>query len=131
MSLSSIQASMVMETVSQLRTMAMKVLLPSAKAGDFNHFARHLTEYNRLAGSFYYAVQHGDYGTRQTEERLALMEKHGAVGRGQSSWGPGLFAVFPTQKAAETFGKQCPLPGCKMIFARTLTSCNHAVQWTE
>jgi beta-ribofuranosylaminobenzene 5'-phosphate synthase len=119
------------KTVSQLRTLAMNVLIPSAKANDFDQFASHLTKYNRLAGSFYRGVQHGDYGTQQTEERLILMEEHGAMGRGQSSWGPGLFALFPNPKAAEAFCTSCSLPGCRMIVARTLTSCNHGLQWTK
>jgi beta-ribofuranosylaminobenzene 5'-phosphate synthase len=107
-------------TVSQLRTLAKEVLIPASNVGDFDRFARHLTEYNRLAGSFYHGVQHGDYGTQQTEERLALMEKHGAVGRGQSSWGPGLFAVFPTPQKAQTFCERCPLPGCRLIMAQVM-----------
>lgn len=119
------------KTVSQLKTLANEILISTAQEGDFDRFARHLTEYNRLAGSFYHAVQHGDYGTKQIEERLALMGKDGAVGRGQSSWGPGLFALFPSQEAAEMFCQQCSLAECKMIVTRTLTSCNHPVQWTE
>ncbi len=112
------------KTVSQLRTLALEVLIPSAKAGIFDQFASHLTEYNRLAGTFYHAVQHGDYGTQQTSERLTLMKKHGAVGYGQSSWGPGLFALFPSPSAAEAFCEQCQLPGCKLILAQVMKPSN-------
>ncbi|MFT3882262.1 MAG: hypothetical protein QM703_21750 [Gemmatales bacterium] len=108
------------EAVTELRTLAREVLLPAASQGDFSTYAQQLTHYNRLAGSFYRSVQHGDYSTPQTEERLAIMAKHGAVGRGQSSWGPGLFALFPNRKEAEAFSQQCHLPGCRMILAKAM-----------
>lgn len=107
-------------TVSQLRTLAKEELLPTALAGNFERFANQLTQYNRLAGTFYHGVQHGDYATQQTEERLEVMENNGAVGRGQSSWGPGLFALFPSRNDAESFCTRCCLPGCRKIIAQIM-----------
>jgi beta-ribofuranosylaminobenzene 5'-phosphate synthase len=110
------------ETVAQLRTLAKEVLIKAAVQGDFITFVHQLTVYNRLAGSFYRSVQHGDYSTPQTEERLGILEEAGAIGRGQSSWGPGLFAVFPTRQEAEQLTKRCHLPGCQMLVAPMLNS---------
>ncbi|HQR06409.1 MAG TPA: hypothetical protein PLN21_06280 [Gemmatales bacterium] len=107
-------------TSSQLRALARDVLVPAATQGDFAVFAEQLTHYNRLAGSFYRSVQHGDYSTPQTEERLAIMARHGAFGRGQSSWGPGLFALFPNQAEAEAFCFRCDLPGCTTMVAKVM-----------
>lgn len=111
-------------SVLQLRAMAKEELIPFAQAGDFNQFANQLTQYNRLAGTFYSEVQHGCYSTRLTEERLEIMRQHGAAGRGQSSWGPGLFALFPTRIEAESFCTRCSLAGCRMIIAPVM---NHGV----
>jgi len=110
------------ETVIQLRTLARDVLMPATIQSDFSTFAHHLTDYNRLAGSFYRSVQHGDYSTPQTEERLTIMKQAGALGRGQSSWGPGLFAIFPNWNEAEAFTQQCHLPGCRMILTKVMNA---------
>lgn len=106
--------------VNQLRELAYEVLAHAAEHEEFNIFARDLTDYNRLAGSFYRSVQHSDYSTPQTEERLTIMEQAGALGRGQSSWGPGLFALFPNSSEAEAFTQRCHLPGCRMILTRVM-----------
>lgn len=108
--------------VQQLQHLASDVLVSAAVAGKFTSFAESLTLYNRRAGAHYLSVQRGDYSSEIIEQRLEAMSKAGAIGRGQSSWGPGLFAVFPSREEAELFVEKCPLPECRMIVAGTLNS---------
>ena len=107
-----------LEIVKRLRFLATEVLVPAASTANFPVFAENLTLYNRLAGSLYHGVQHGDYSSPLTEERLSIMQDQGATGRGQSSWGPGLFALFSSVAEAEVFRERCCLKGCQLLLAR-------------
>lgn len=111
--------------VRQLRELAVNYLIPAARARDFTAFASNLTKYNRLAGSFYRDIQKGDYSSPLCEQRLAIIQEHGAIGRGQSSWGPGLYAVFASRQEAEEFSQRCVLAGCRMYLANVMkTGCS-------
>lgn len=106
--------------VNRLRGLANESI-EAAKRVDFVQFAEQLTEYNRLAGSFYRTVQHGDYSSALNEERLSIMRECGAIGRGQSSWGPGLYGLFSSQREAEAFCARCHLAGCDMHIAHVMS----------
>ena len=78
-------------------------LLPAAAQGAFSGFSESLFRYGQLAGSCFATQQGGSYnGPRLTQLVHQILEM-GVQGVGQSSWGPTLFALFPTLAAAETF----------------------------
>lgn len=106
--------------VQELKQVAQERMVAAAVAGDFIAFAENLTYYNRRAGAHYRSVQHGDYSSPDSDHRLAIMGEAGALGRGQSSWGPGLFAVFSSRDDAESFLRRCPLPECRAVIAATM-----------
>jgi beta-RFAP synthase len=93
-------------------------LYTAAVEADFQKFAVTLTEYNRLAGSLYESVQGGVYGSASTAARIAHLQSLGALGVGQSSWGPGIFAVFPDDASAEAFKSRLELPNCAVHWGK-------------
>lgn len=105
------------ETVIELQRIAEQAIVPAIQGHDFESFASNLTRFNYLSGSHYRQVQHGLYATPEIEARLALMRRAGARGYGQSSWGPGLFALFPDRLTATEFMAELALPGCRMLLA--------------
>lgn len=105
------------ETVKHMQRLIQDQIVPAVQLKDFDTFARSLTEYNRLAGTHYHEVQPGDYSSELNATRLELMCQAGAAGLGQSSWGPGLFAVFRDEATARSFVDTVCLPGCTLRVA--------------
>jgi beta-ribofuranosylaminobenzene 5'-phosphate synthase len=81
-------------------------LLPAAALGDFDAFAKSLYRYSVLAGDCFSSIQGGPYNGPILTQWIDRMRAAGAVGVGQSSWGPTLFAAVPNhQEAAALLGK--------------------------
>lgn len=105
------------DTVKHMQSLINDEIVPAVQQKDFDTFARLLTEYNRLAGTHYHEVQPGDYSSESNATRLEMMRQAGAAGVGQSSWGPGLFAVFRDEATARNFVDTVCLPGCTLRVA--------------
>jgi beta-ribofuranosylaminobenzene 5'-phosphate synthase len=103
-------------SVHRLRVLAHSL---SLAPNNYQHFAETLTDYNRLAGSLYESVQGGIYGSPLTAQRIAHLQSLGAFGVGQSSWGPGIFAVFPSEAAAQDVKARLELPNCSLYLGKT------------
>jgi len=84
----------------RLIELAEKGILPAASAQDIEAFGGRLTEYNRLAGSFYESIQGGPYLNAEVATLIDRLSQAGASGVGQSSWGPTVFAVMPDAESA-------------------------------
>ncbi len=78
-------------------------LLPSAVDGDFLDFSESLYRYGFAAGMCYASIQGGPFRTRDIESLVGRIRGFGISGVGQSSWGPTVFAVLPTNEAAQDF----------------------------
>jgi beta-RFAP synthase len=76
-------------------------LVPAAATGDFDAFAASLFRYGHDAGLLFAARQGGAYNGQVLTGLIDRLRSLGAVGAGQSSWGPTLYAVQPSQAAAE------------------------------
>ncbi len=83
--------------------LAIETILPAAVRGDFAAFSRAIEEYGRLAGSSFEAVQGGIYHGQLVTDIVMGLVKRGALGVGQSSWGPCVYAWFENQESAKTF----------------------------
>jgi beta-ribofuranosylaminobenzene 5'-phosphate synthase len=81
-------------------------LLPSLEAGDFDSFGESVYRFGRLAGSCFAARQGGPYNGPLLNALVDRIRSLGVRGVGQSSWGPTLFALLPTQDAAEDFCRE-------------------------
>jgi beta-ribofuranosylaminobenzene 5'-phosphate synthase len=104
-------------TAHELLSLATKQIVPAIRQRDFDSFADGLTRYNYLAGSYYSQVQHGHYATAATTSHIATLKQAGVRCYGQSSWGPGLFTLFPSKSDAEEFASSVMLPGCRLVVA--------------
>jgi beta-ribofuranosylaminobenzene 5'-phosphate synthase len=76
-------------------------LVPAAATGDFPSFAKSLFRYGHQAGQCFAARQGGPYNGPILTRMVGQIRDLGAEGVGQSSWGPTLFVVQPSQFAAE------------------------------
>ncbi|WP_168563655.1 GHMP family kinase ATP-binding protein [Crateriforma spongiae] len=102
----------------QLTQWLCEEIVPHAKAGDFDGFTRAVARYNYHSGELFAQVQGGPYRgpvVAKTIERAKSLDGHGV---GQSSWGPGVFAWFENQSAANDFARQIPSAEFDVIITR-------------
>lgn len=87
----------------ELCRIALLDLIPSARSGDFAGFAEAVYRFGYGAGQCFKSHQSGAYATELLAALVARIRAAGIAGVGQSSWGPTLFTLHPTQYAAEQF----------------------------
>jgi beta-RFAP synthase len=90
------------EVTERLIALARDHLVPAAATGQFDDFAGSLYQYGNLSGQCFAARQGGPYNGPVLTRLVDQIRGLGAAGVGQSSWGPTLFVVQPSQDAAET-----------------------------
>ena len=76
-------------------------LVPAAAIGDFATFAARLYRYGHQSGLCFAARQGGPYNGPILTGLVEQVRALGVAGVGQSSWGPTLFAIQPSQAEAE------------------------------
>ncbi len=75
-------------------------MVPAVATGDFAAFASSLARYGGWAGEFFARQQAGLFNGPLLAQLVERMKALGAVGVGQSSWGPTLFAAMPDEASA-------------------------------
>ena len=90
-------------TTTNLVRLVRERLLPATATADFPAFTAALYEFNHDAGLLFAAAQGGPYHGPILSEWVAVCRSLGAVGVGQSSWGPTIFAAFANAAEAEAF----------------------------
>ncbi|QEF96910.1 homoserine kinase [Stieleria maiorica] len=93
-------------------------ILPAARAGNFTDFARAIESYNYTSGMMFAATQGGPYNGRWVTELVASLQSAGAIGVGQSSWGPGVFVWCEDESAAARLADQFADPSIDIQIAR-------------
>jgi beta-RFAP synthase len=113
-------------TAAGLHAIANEEILPAARHGDFMAFSSAVYRLNYESGLCYAAVQGGAYSSTRAERWIARLRSAGVAGAGQSSWGPTMFAFFPSQVAAENFasGIESAARG-DQIRLLVASPCNH------
>jgi beta-ribofuranosylaminobenzene 5'-phosphate synthase len=89
------------EVTGQLAHIAREEMLPAAARSDFDRFAAAVYEYGRLSGECFSTLQGGPYNGPRLAAIVARLQALGVVGVGQSSWGPTIFALQPTEYDAQ------------------------------
>ncbi len=84
----------------QLIGLATERLVPAAAAADFGSFADNLYQYGRLSGECFAARQGGPFNGPLLTSIIQDIRDRGYAGVGQSSWGPTIFVLAPSQHAA-------------------------------
>ncbi|QDV46460.1 homoserine kinase [Stieleria neptunia] len=93
-------------------------ILPAARAGHFTDFAHAIETYNHTSGTLFAEAQGGPYNGRWVTELIASLRNAGAIGVGQSSWGPGVFAWCEDESAANALAEQFASPSIDIQIAR-------------
>lgn len=94
------------EVSRRLQRLALDEMVPACQASDFDRFAAAAYEYGWTAGTCFQKVQGGPYVNPQVSELVEALRLLGAVGVGQSSWGPTVFAFAPDDMAADHLCRQ-------------------------
>lgn len=85
----------------QLWLLAFDTVMPAVRNADFDTFARSIFEFNRMAGEPFHDDQGGPYAGAEVACVIDELIEMGAVGVGQSSWGPTVFAMCSDADEAE------------------------------
>jgi beta-ribofuranosylaminobenzene 5'-phosphate synthase len=86
------------ERVSHLVLMA---LLPALADGDLGQFGRALSEIQELTGHWFAPAQGGTFAPGPSRALVRQLADWGAVGVGQSSWGPTVYGIVDGDGTAE------------------------------
>jgi beta-RFAP synthase len=89
------------EAAGRMCRLTMMKLLPALVERDIKSFGEALTQIQIVIGDYFAEVQGGTYSSQTASEGIALMQKLGAYGAGQSSWGPAFYGVTQKEKAKE------------------------------
>jgi predicted sugar kinase len=81
-------------------------LLPALVEDDLPSFGSALSTIQRITGSWFAVEQGGVFAPGPTEQLVAEMANLGAVGVGQSSWGPAAYGLLESGEAAAAVARQ-------------------------
>lgn len=85
------------EEVGKICRLIMMKLLPALAEKNIENFGEALTHIQNTIGDSFANVQHGRYTHASAAENIDYLQKLGAYGVGQSSWGPALYGLFQKQ----------------------------------
>jgi len=89
------------EDVGRICRLTMMKLLPSLAEHDISNFGEALTQIQIIVGTYFAQAQGGTYSSPTATEGIRLMQKLGAHGVGQSSWGPTFYGLYQNEKEAK------------------------------
>jgi beta-ribofuranosylaminobenzene 5'-phosphate synthase len=100
--------------------------LPALAEGDIAGFGSAIKGIQGCIGDYFAPLQGGSrFSSPAVAEALDLLEREGAVGIGQSSWGPTGFAFAPSAEAAERLLARARRdPRCRNLELRTYSGLN-------
>ncbi|NND97461.1 MAG: beta-ribofuranosylaminobenzene 5'-phosphate synthase [Pirellulaceae bacterium] len=108
------------ETRHQLEKIVDDQIVPAAQGSDFLKFAASVHQYNYHSGMLFADVQNGPYNGPTVTRLVQMLQQRDAVGVGQSSWGPSVFAWFESQPDAEHFVTTWPTEFASVLIAQPL-----------
>lgn len=86
--------------VERVAHLVLMQLLPALADGDLMGFGAALTELQHITGGWFAPAQGGAFAPGPARELVERMGGFGAVGVGQSSWGPTVYGLAPHEDAA-------------------------------
>jgi beta-RFAP synthase len=88
------------QEVERVSHLVLMQLLPALVEADLASFGSALSQVQRITGSWFAAQQGGVFSPGPTAWVITEMESWGAVGVGQSSWGPAAYGLVEDDRAA-------------------------------
>jgi beta-RFAP synthase len=92
--------------VERVAHLVLMQLLPALADSDLTAFGAALTEVQRITGGWFAAAQGGAFAEGASRELVQKMTGFGALGVGQSSWGPTVYGLVPHQDAARDLAQR-------------------------
>jgi beta-RFAP synthase len=92
--------------VERVSHLVLMQLLPALVEVDLTSFGQALSEVQRITGAWFAAQQGGIFAPGPTERLVADMVKWGAVGVGQSSWGPAVYGLVGSEVEARNLANR-------------------------
>jgi beta-ribofuranosylaminobenzene 5'-phosphate synthase len=89
------------EVTSRLCDLVLRRLAPAAAREQYDEFGDALYEYNRASGECFASVQGGAYAHPNIQRLVNDVRRAGCSAVGQSSWGPTVFAICPSEERAQ------------------------------
>ncbi|MGH7538664.1 MAG: beta-ribofuranosylaminobenzene 5'-phosphate synthase family protein [Gemmatimonadales bacterium] len=86
--------------VQRVAHLVLMQLLPALAEADLRSFGAALGEVQRITGEWFTAVQGGPFAPGESAALVQGLRDWGAVGVGQSSWGPAVYGLAPDEGAA-------------------------------
>ncbi len=86
--------------VEHVSHLVLMTLLPALADGDLEPFGRALTEIQEVTGRWFAPAQGGTFASGPSRELVRHLAELGAVGVGQSSWGPTVYGIVDGADAA-------------------------------
>jgi beta-ribofuranosylaminobenzene 5'-phosphate synthase len=92
--------------VERVAHLVLMQLLPALVEADLASFGQALSLVQRITGGWFAAEQGGIFAPGPTERLVAEMAALGAVGVGQSSWGPAAYGLVGSEKLSADIARQ-------------------------
>lgn len=92
--------------VERVSHLVLMQLLPALVEADLPSFGDALSAVQRITGAWFAQQQGGIFASGPTERLVASMAEWGAVGVGQSSWGPAAYGLVDGPMAASTLAQR-------------------------
>src|SRR5918997_4594151 len=86
--------------VERVSHLVLMQLLPALVEADLSSFGHALSEVQRITGAWFAGQQGGVFAPGPTHQLITDMADGGAVGVGQSSWGPAAYGLVASDEAA-------------------------------
>lgn len=124
--------SMPPEVCGELCRLVLLGMLPALAESDLPAFGEAVYEFNRRVGEVFAAVQGGTYSSLAVEQAVRFLRQRGVRGVGQSSWGPGVFALVGDDASADDLVRrvQAELAPLRWDVA-VARPCNHGAVFTQ
>ncbi len=92
--------------VERVSHLVLMQLLPALVEADLPSFGHALSEVQRITGEWFAGQQGGVFAPGPTQQLVTDMARWGAVGVGQSSWGPAAYGLVPSDEAASALAQR-------------------------
>ena len=92
--------------VERVAHLVLMQLLPALVEDDLPSFGDALSQVQQITGGWFAAQQGGVFAPGPTQEVIARMSSWGAVGVGQSSWGPAAYGLVQGEEAARSLAAE-------------------------
>ncbi|HMH82777.1 MAG TPA: beta-ribofuranosylaminobenzene 5'-phosphate synthase family protein [Gemmatimonadales bacterium] len=92
--------------VERVAHLVLMQLLPALAEADLGGFGAALEEVQRITGGWFASAQGGVFAPGETGELVERLRAWGAVGVGQSSWGPAVYGIVSDQAASRALAER-------------------------